>query len=81
MSVVGVPDKRLGENMCACIIPKPGITLTEDEMLSYFDDAYVTEDGLGMTPAYFMFMEVFPQVNAKVDKKELRKMAIKKFNL
>ena len=80
--MVGVPDKKLGENICASIIPIAGMNLTDKDMLACFDEVYKTDEGLGMTPAYFMFMEEFPQVNAtKVDKKALRRMAIEKFSL
>ena len=79
--VVGVPDPRLGENICACVIAKDGFQLTADDMLTCFAGLYQTDEGLGVTPAYFMFMASFPTNNSKVDRKELKKMAEKKFEL
>ena len=79
--MIGVPDKRLGENICACVIPKQGVTLTKEDMLHYFDEAYITEEGLGITPSYFIFMDTFQTFNAKIDKNGLKRMAIEKFNL
>ena len=79
--MIGVPDKRLGEDICACVIPEQGVTLTKEDMLRHFDEAYLTEEGLGMTPSYFIFMDKFLTVNAKIDKKGLRRMAIEKFSL
>ena len=81
VAVIGVPDKRLGQNICACIIPAAGTTLTAEDMLQCFDNLYQTDEGLGMTPAYFMFLSEFPTVNAKANRKELQRMAIEKFDL
>ena len=33
--VVGVPDKRLGEELCACVKVKPGETITPDEVKAF----------------------------------------------
>lgn len=33
--VFGVPDERYGEELCAWIIPKPGVTCTEDEIRAH----------------------------------------------
>ena len=79
--MIGVPDKRLGDNICACIIPQAGIHLTKEDLLQRFDETYRTDEGLGMTPAYFMFLENFPTINAKIDKSTLKKMAMEKFGL
>jgi acyl-CoA synthetase (AMP-forming)/AMP-acid ligase II len=34
-AVVGIPDPRLGERTCACIVPKPGQSFTFDEMVAF----------------------------------------------
>src|SRR5438128_10450893 len=41
VACVPYPDSRLGERMCACVIPKPGRTLTLQELTSF-----LTERGL-----------------------------------
>ncbi len=34
-AIVGVPDPRLGERNCLCVIPRPGTSLSLDEMVSF----------------------------------------------
>jgi acyl-CoA synthetase (AMP-forming)/AMP-acid ligase II len=79
--VVGVPDARLGQNICACIIPQAGAALREEDIRRCFDDLYQTDEGLGITPGYFLFLEQFPIVNGKTDRKGLVRMAIEKFGI
>ena len=38
VSVVAIPDERLGEKTCACIIPKPGSSMTQEEVKAFFKD-------------------------------------------
>ena len=38
VSVVAIPDERLGEKTCACIIPKPGEHITQEEIKAFFKD-------------------------------------------
>src|SRR5882724_4483672 len=41
-AIVGVPDPRLGERNCLCVIPRAGQTLTLDEAVSYLRDGVAT---------------------------------------
>jgi non-ribosomal peptide synthetase component E (peptide arylation enzyme) len=41
-AIVGVPDPRLGERNCLCVIPRPGQTLTLDEVVGYLSDSVAT---------------------------------------
>ncbi len=41
-AIVGVPDPRLGERNCLCVIPRPGQTLTLDEAVGYLRDSVAT---------------------------------------
>ena len=41
-AIVGVPDPRLGERNCLCVIPRPGHTLTLDEVVGYLRDGVAT---------------------------------------
>jgi acyl-CoA synthetase (AMP-forming)/AMP-acid ligase II len=38
VSVVGWPDARLGELVCVCVAPKPGQTVTLEDMVAYLRD-------------------------------------------
>jgi fatty-acyl-CoA synthase len=38
VSVVAIPDDRLGEKTCACIVPKPGGSITQEEVKAFFKD-------------------------------------------
>jgi acyl-CoA synthetase (AMP-forming)/AMP-acid ligase II len=38
VSVVAIPDERLGEKTCACIIPKSGEKITQEEIKAFFKD-------------------------------------------
>ena len=38
VSVVAIPDERLGEKTCACIIPKPNEHITQEEVKAFFKD-------------------------------------------
>lgn len=38
VSVVAIPDERLGEKTCACIIPKSGELITQEEVKAFFKD-------------------------------------------
>ncbi|MGH7344658.1 MAG: AMP-binding protein, partial [Candidatus Rokuibacteriota bacterium] len=41
-AIVGVPDSRLGERNCLCVIPRAGQTLTLDEVVGYLKDGVAT---------------------------------------
>ncbi|KAM7308225.1 medium-chain acyl-CoA ligase ACSF2, mitochondrial [Ixodes scapularis] len=78
VQVVGVPDSRLGEEICAWIILKPGKSLSEEDVkgfckgkISYFK-----------IPRYVLFAESFPKtVSGKIQKHKLRDESKKILNL
>ena len=41
-AIVGIPDPRLGERNCLCVIPRTGQTLTLDEVVDYLKDSVAT---------------------------------------
>jgi non-ribosomal peptide synthetase component E (peptide arylation enzyme) len=41
-AIVGVPDPRLGERNCLCVIPRPGQTITLEEIVGYLRDSVAT---------------------------------------
>ncbi len=41
-AVIGLPDPRLGERTCACIVPRPGETLDFDEVVGFLRNKIAT---------------------------------------
>jgi len=41
-AIVGVPDPRLGERNCLCVIPRPGQALALDEVVAFLKDGVAT---------------------------------------
>jgi fatty-acyl-CoA synthase len=75
VAVVGIPDDRLGEGTCACIIAKKGQTFTYDEMKAYFKDRVARFK----IPDRVEFMDEFPTTpSGKIRKVELREIMAKK---
>ena len=33
--MIGIPDERMGEVCCAYVVPKPGQSVTEDELIEW----------------------------------------------
>ncbi|CAF0705136.1 unnamed protein product [Brachionus calyciflorus] len=76
--VIGVPDKRLGEELCACIRVKKGEALTPNEIREFCKDKIAHFK----IPKFVEFMDEFPQtVSGKVKKNVLKETIIKKLKL
>jgi fatty-acyl-CoA synthase len=76
--VVGVPDPRFGEEVCAWIKVRKGAALTEDEVRAFCEErlAYFK------VPRYVAFVEDFPlTVTGKVMKYRIREVAIRELGL
>ena len=70
--VVGVPDTRYGEEVCACVRLRPGATLTEEELRDHCRGSIAHYK----VPRYVVFVEEFPMtVTGKVQKFLLRERA------
>jgi acyl-CoA synthetase (AMP-forming)/AMP-acid ligase II len=41
-AIVGLPDPRLGERNCLCLVPKPGEKPTLDELIAFLGDSVAT---------------------------------------
>jgi len=75
VAVVGIPDDRLGEGSCACIIPKEGETIKYEEIKSFFRDKVARFK----IPDRIELMDDFPTTpSGKVRKVELREIMAKK---
>ena len=78
MQVIGVPDKKYGEEILASIVLKEPGSVTEEEMLSYIKASMARHK----VPKYIEFVEGFPMNAAgKVLKYKMRENAAKRLNL
>ncbi|MDM0091754.1 MULTISPECIES: AMP-binding protein [unclassified Variovorax] len=69
VQVVGLPDKRYGEELCAWIIVKPGQTATEDEVRDFCKGQIAHYK----VPRYIQFVAEFPMtVTGKIQKFKIR---------
>ncbi|NMM37665.1 MAG: AMP-binding protein [Glaciimonas sp.] len=69
VQVVGVPDLKYGEELCAWIVLRPGATLNDAELRAFCDGqiAYYK------VPRYMRFVDAFPMtVTGKVQKFKMR---------
>jgi len=75
VSVVAIPDERLGEKTCACIIPKPGEYITQEEIKAFFKDRVAHFK----IPDRVELMPEFPTTpSGKIKKNVLREMMVEK---
>ena len=78
VQVIGVPSKRLGEEIMACIILKDGVTMSEDEVKDYVHANMAKHT----VPRYVEFVSEFPMNAAgKIMKYKMREAAIEKLGL
>ena len=78
VTVVGVPDVRFGEELCAWIRLKPGVAAEEAEVLDFCRGQIAHYK----VPRYIRFVEAFPMtVTGKVQKFLIRKAMIEELGL
>ncbi len=76
--VVGVPDERLGEEVCAWIRLRTGAHLSEDDVRSFLRERLAHFK----VPRYVMFVEDFPlTITGKVQKYRIREAATRALGL
>jgi non-ribosomal peptide synthetase component E (peptide arylation enzyme) len=77
VSVVAMPDPVMGEKACAYVIPKPGQSLTFDEMVSFLLEKKIAKYKL---PERLELIDKFPMSGdgQKIQKGELSKMIAEK---
>jgi len=78
VQVIGLPDEKYGEAVCACVIFKEGMTATEDEIISY------VRNGMSRfkAPKYVLPMTAFPMTaSGKIQKYKLRDMGVEQLGL
>ncbi len=78
VQVIGVPDKKYGEEIMACIILKEGQTMSEEEMHDYIMASMARHK----VPRYIRFVDSFPMNAAgKIQKFKMRENAAKELGL
>ena len=78
VQVIGVPDKKYGEEAMAWIIPKEGQTIEESEMRDYMTARLARHK----VPRYITFVDSFPMNAAgKILKYKMREQAIEMLGL
>ena len=78
VQVIGVPDARYGEELCAWIIAKPGTTPTEDDIRAFCKGQIAHYK----VPRYIRFVDEFPMtVTGKIQKFRMREATIEALGL
>ena len=78
VQVIGVPDKVYGEEIMACVVPKEGAHLTEEELKEYVRSHMAKHK----VPRYVAFVREFPMNAAgKILKYKMREWAVEKLGL
>ena len=78
VQVVGVPDAKFGEELCAWIITKPGQDLTEDEVREFCKGKIAHYK----VPRYLKFVPEFPMtVTGKIQKFKIREVMVAELGL
>jgi fatty-acyl-CoA synthase len=78
VQVVGLPDQRLSEVACACVVLKEGYQATSEDIISFCRGKLA---GFKI-PRHVLFMEDYPMTaSGKVQKFRLREMVIEALQL
>ena len=78
VQIVGVPDQRYGEELCAWVKLKDGHTATEEEIRAFCKGQIATFK----IPRYIRFSEGFPMtVTGKIRKIEMREVSVRELGL
>jgi fatty-acyl-CoA synthase len=78
VQVVGVPDARFGEELCAWVMVRPGSSLDEETVRAYCRERLAHFK----VPRYVLFVEEFPMtVTGKVQKFKMREESMRQLGL
>ena len=78
VQVVGVPDSRYGEELCAWIIAKPGQSVTEEDIRAFCKGQIAHYK----VPRYIRFVDAFPMtVTGKIQKFKIRETMMEQLQL
>ena len=78
VQVIGVPDPRLSEAPCACVVPKPGQKVSNEDLVAFCRGKLASFK----IPRYTLVMKELPMTSSgKVQKFKLREMAVEELGL
>jgi fatty-acyl-CoA synthase len=78
VQVVGLPDERFGEEVCAWVRLRPGAALSEDQLRDFCRGRIAHYK----VPRYVVFVDEYPTtVTGKVQKFRLRELGVERFGL
>jgi fatty-acyl-CoA synthase len=78
VQVIGIPSKKFGEEIMACIILKSGETATENEIKEYVKKSMSRHK----VPSYVKFVDNFPMTaSGKIQKFKMREWAVEELKL
>jgi fatty-acyl-CoA synthase len=78
VQVIGVPDAKYGEELCAWVRPRPGTSLTEDGVRDFCQGKLAHHK----IPRYVRFTDAFPMtVTGKIQKFKMRETSIEELGL
>jgi len=64
-----VPDQRLGEKVCLAMMPRPGASVSAEEVLAHLDDSGLSRYDM---PEYYLFLDEIPlTASGKILKREI----------
>jgi acyl-CoA synthetase (AMP-forming)/AMP-acid ligase II len=82
---VGVPDRRLYEEICVCYVASPGHEIPPTNVKQFCMEKFIEHDaidGLGEMPKYFLQFHSLPKLgNGKINKIQLRNDAVQQLKL
>ena len=74
-AAVGIPDQRLGERVCACIVVRPGENLSFEELSAFLRDKIATYK----LPEFVQLLDTLPRTpTGKVQKGPLREVVLER---
>ena len=77
-AIVGIPDHRLGERVCACIVPRARERITLEELVAFLGDKIARYK----FPEFLLALEDLPRTpTGKVRKGPLRKLAMERLGI
>ena len=82
---VGVPDARLTQVVCACVVPEEGVAFTEEHLKKFCEDTFLevsTSAGLSLKPKYHLVLNELPLSSAgKIDRRRIDIIAKERLGL